>query len=135
MTTTLERYAVLGAIIVAMCATIFALLVISSPKADASSYAGGRAVIATSTLGFVVQTSQTLLAATSTCTSRIITTTAQPVMLTFSDIQGLLPTAVKGHLQAASTTVVYDSGLYGCGAYRVISATGVAGTLSISETQ
>jgi hypothetical protein len=40
-------------------------------------------------------------------------------MLTFNDYAGQTPTGAFGHLQAASTTVVYDSGLYGCGAVKI----------------
>lgn len=80
-----------------------------------------------STSSSIVGTGYVTIAATSTgCSARIISTTATPVMLTFSQSPGTLaPSGSYGHYQAGSTTVVYDGGLYGCDA---ISAFGyVAG--------
>ena len=54
-------------------------------------------------------------------------------MLTFSDNQGKVPSGVYGHLQAASTTVAYDGGQYGCGAVRIYSFTSQAITVSESR--
>jgi len=42
-------------------------------------------------------------------------------MVGFSDAQGFVPNVAKGFYQAASTTVAYDSGLYGCDAVRIYS--------------
>lgn len=53
-----------------------------------------------------------------TCKSRVITTSASPIMISFDDTTGFGSTTISGaagHLQAASTTVAYDSALYGCG--------------------
>lgn len=131
----LVKIGTIGFIIVAMAMTVFAIMSFTYKRASASAPSGLPATVATSTLGFVMQTTQTLLAATSTCSARIITTRAQPAMLTFSDKPAVVPTAVTGHLQLASTTVVYDSGQYGCGAVRVVSATPSTDTIDITETQ
>jgi len=53
------------------------------------------------------------------CASRVITTYASPIMLNFSTSTSAatsteLLSGAKGHLQLASTTIAYDSGLYGC---------------------
>ena len=74
-----------------------------------------------------------LLIGTSSCNSRIISTRASEVMLGFSDVQGFVPTASIGHQQAASTTVAYDSGSYGCGAIRVFSY--ATSTVTITESR
>jgi len=113
---------------------LFTVLVMNRPV-DASAPSGLGATVATTTLGYTVQVSQTVLFATSTCAARVVTTRAQPIMLTFSDVQGKVPTAVSGHLQLASTTVTYDSGQYGCGTFRVISATPSTDTISVSESR
>lgn len=97
---------------------------------------GLQAKVATTTLSRTIGTSQSLLVASSTCVNRIITTAGGSgggIYLTFSDIQGIVPTATTGHFQAGSTTVAYDSGLYGCDAVRAISATGANVTVSVSE--
>lgn len=98
----------------------------------ASSPPGLPATIAT-TSPMAVTTTPSLVMATSSCSARIITTTASPIMIGFSDIQGFLPSGTQGHLQAASSTVAYDSGQYGCGAVRVYSF--VAGQITISESR
>lgn len=75
------------------------------------------------------------------CTSRVISTGANPIMLSFSrsNLTGSATTTTNpgptiGFLQAASTTVAYDSGIYGCPA---VSAYGYAAstTASIAEFQ
>ena|SRR3972149_5911057 len=69
------------------------------------------------------------------CASRVITTYNSEIKLIFSKsmISSTTPnpSATFGHNQLASTTVVYDSGIYGCG---YVSAYGFASTtLTISE--
>lgn len=76
-----------------------------------------------------IQEITTLVATTTSCTNRVITTAGQPIMLTFNDA---LPTATFGHLQSASTTIVYDGGQFGCGkikAYGYIAST----TITVSD--
>lgn len=74
------------------------------------------------------------LFATSTCAARIITTGDNPIRLTFSDNQAARPTNVFGTLQAASTTVEYDSGIYGCGAW-FVTGVGASTTGAVVETR
>lgn len=71
------------------------------------------------------------------CASRVITTYANPIMLNFSTSTSQatstnLLSGAKGHLQAASSTIAYDSGLYGCdwlAAYGFTATT----TITVSE--
>lgn len=126
MSTTFNRIVTLG-IIVAMIALTAMLL---TEKTFGSAPAGLPTSVA-STTSQAVSTTARLLVATSTCDARIITSRAQPLMLTFSDYNGATPTAQFGHLQAASTTVTYDSGVYGCGAVKVYAY----GTDSITVTE
>ena len=56
----------------------------------------------------------------SNCNSRIISTVASPIMIIFADpsngdIASTTLSGIKGSVQAASTTVAYDSSQYGCG--------------------
>lgn len=68
-----------------------------------------------------------------TCSSRIISTKASPILLAFatSTVSGMATSSAhlslsnNGLVQAASTTVAYDGGLYGCG---VVAALGYAST-------
>lgn len=73
--------------------------------------------------------------ATSTnCTSRTISTKTAPIVLSFVD--GATSSPIRGHIQAASTTVNYDAELYGCGrvtAYSMVSDATVT-IISITET-
>jgi len=69
-----------------------------------------------------------------TCNSRVISTTDSAIMISFGDVSGFGSTTVSataGHWQPASTTVAYDSALYGCGLY---SAYGYSSTtLTVSS--
>lgn len=56
---------------------------------------------------------------TAGCTSRVITTSSQALFITFDDNLG--PNSIESHQQATSTTVAYDSAIYGCRAVRARS--------------
>lgn len=76
----------------------------------------------------------TLFSVNALCDNRIVTTKDEAIRLSFRTIDGFAATNVVGHLQAASTTVAYDSGLYGCGAMTAIGLA-ASSTITISETQ
>jgi hypothetical protein len=111
--TNTTKYIPYGLVILAILAAVY---LFRAPVTGVlgSAPAGLEGTVATSSLLNVSSTAITLIATTS-CSARIITTTASPIMLTFSDYNGQTPTFQLGHLQAASTTVVYDSGQWGCG--------------------
>ena len=97
--------------------TISVIILFGMKNANASAPSGLPATVST-TSQETLSTTALQLFATSTCSARIISTSGQPIMLTFSDKQGSVPTGSFGLIQAASTTVVYDSGQYGCGSVR-----------------
>ena len=66
-------------------------------------------VIASTTAGFFTKPN-------SVCSSRVISTASSSIMITFGSTT---PTGINGHWQGASTTVAYDSGLYGCGMWSI----------------
>ena len=76
-----------------------------------------------------------IIFATSSCTARVISTVASPIMLSFTLSNGstTLPSGTSGLLQGASTTIAYDSELYGCGA--VVAYGFSTSTISISEAR
>ena len=88
-------------------------------------------VASSSTIVVGAQENKTLFSAKNSCSSRIISTVAQPIMLSFHS--SVTPTAIAGHLQVASTTIAYSSDDYGCGA---VSAYGynASTTITITET-
>lgn len=100
---------------------------------SASAPSGLAASVATSSQATVGTTAISLFATSTSCAARVITTYASPVMLTFSDYAGQTPTGLFGHLQAASTTVAYDSGVYGCGLVKAYSFT--SQTITVTETR
>lgn len=104
---------------------------------SASAYPGLQARIATTTpLAVGPGSGMVEIAfATSSCASRVITTVASPIMMQFTLAFGssTLPNGTEGHLQAASTTSVYDSGLYGCDALTIYSF--ASSTITISESR
>lgn len=118
--------------VIVFCALVVGIVYTSTKVSEGSSPSGLPTNIA-STTAQSVSTTARLLVATSTCDARIITTRAQPVMLTFSDYNGPTPSATFGHLQSASTTVVYDSGQWGCGAVKVYAFG--TDSITVSETR
>ena len=115
---------------------LLAGLVIAFQARDvsASAPAGAQAPVATSSAITMPANTAVAIAATSSCAARIVTTSGQAVMLTFSSRTGqAAPTGSYGHIQAASTTVAYDSGLYGCDLLRAYSFGAQA--LTISESR
>ena len=74
--------------------------------------------------------------ATSTsCASRVISTRGVGISLTLGEAgTTTIPTSIFGHAQAASTTVNYDSGVYGCGRWKATSV-GAATVITVTEFQ
>ena len=101
--------------------------------AGASAPSGLQADVATSSVFAIAARTSSSLFATSSCAARIIQTGISPIMLTFSNYAGQSPTGTFGVLQAASTTVVYDSGQYGCGLVKGFSD--VAQSLTLTESR
>lgn len=73
-----------------------------------------------------------------TCNARVITTQgASAVMISFGEpitpgnISSTSLSGTVGHLQLASTTVAYDSGIYGCGQWHVWAW--ASSTITVSE--
>ena len=66
------------------------------------------------------------------CFSRVITT-VEAAYIGFSDAATSTLVESRGHIQAASTTVTYDSGLYGCGVWLLKSAGVASNTINITE--
>ena len=105
-----------------------------TPEVLAGVSQGTQGDIATSTRFTVGATAVVITrgaTATSTCSNRIITTRSSQLELAFAttsigaaDRYFSAPAgAGTGHLQLASTTVVYDSQFYGCGAIQAYSYT------------
>jgi len=98
-----------------------------------SAPSGLPASVATSTTVTATAGVAKLLFATSTnCAARSIGAQVA-INITFSDINGQRPTNADGHPQAASTTVAYDGGLYGCGAVYVFPL--VTGVITGTESR
>ena len=117
--------------VVALILVIMYMLGASYSRTLAGAPTGLPASVATTSLMVVGPLSANTLIATSSCAARIITTYANPIMLTMTDRIGQTPTGSFGILQLASTTVVYDSGQYGCG---LVKAYGFTASTSITFT-
>ena len=112
--------------------------VLQTLQTEAGAPSGLPTSMATSSTVAMGQATVSTLFATSTyCTSRVIGTVADAIIIQFSPgIGGVYGTSSLqngfGYVQAASTTVAYDAGLYGCGAWIARGNTGST-TLNISE--
>lgn len=98
-------------------------------QAGASTLAYAVPHVATSSTVVVGPGFATLFATSSNCTGRAVSTVASPIMLSFTG--NVIPSGAVGHIQAASTTVFYNNGDYGCGA---VTAYGFASsTITITQ--
>lgn len=84
------------------------------------------------------QANVTIDPASANCASRIVGTQAQPIMLIFADptngdISSTTLSQSRGFIQAASTTVAYDAGIYGCG--RMVGYAAASTTITIVENK
>lgn len=82
----------------------------------------------------------TIFTANDTCKSRVVSTLGgSAIMLNFGEpsesvrnnVSSTTVSGIIGHWQAASTTVAYDGGLYGCGTWSIYSY--ATQTITISE--
>lgn len=120
---------ILGAILL----TAF-ILVWNTQRVQGNGFIGVTVNVASSSSQVIPARAARVLFATSTpCTTRIITSRATPLMLTFSNYNNASPTGTFGHYQAASTTVAYEAGVYGCGLVKVYAD--VADTITATESQ
>ena len=70
--------------------------------------------------------------ATSTCVSRIISHASTSLRYTLVD-SATNPSGTNGNHHSASTSVSYDSGIYGCGLWRAFNPSDTQVTLTITE--
>lgn len=117
----------------------------SAPEEIVFGGTGGNiaASIATSSVVTLSTSANTLISATSSptirrqCASRIISTRGNNIMLVFGDsneVSSSTLSSVVGFIQAASTTVVYDSALYGCDNWYA-RALDAASNITVTEFQ
>ena len=109
----------------------------SLPKtAEGSAPQGYQTNINTSSLISLYNATAYTLFATSTCTARIVTTTSTPILIKFGDNSGYTISNNIGHIQPATTTQAYDSGLYGCGLWTAVNiGSAYGGIASITVTE
>src|SRR3990167_9604830 len=95
--------------------TAISLLLVAKEQIPGPSW-GGATPGSWSSVGSSSQTSvgsstaNTIFSATNGCTSRVISTGPRAIMLSFGSTT---PTGSDGHWQGASTTVAYDSEIFG----------------------
>ena len=102
----------------------------NKPLGQATSGLPSTLAIATTT-AVGPQVNKTIFSSNSVCTARVIGTAGSAVMITFGDpvngdVSSTTLTSMVGFTQVASTTIGYDSGIYGCGrwsAYGIASST------------
>lgn len=126
---------------------IFALTAVLMLKpfnqAFGSAFTGTSAYLQSATTTVVTpmradQEKKQVFAENTACKSRVITTSGlSAIMISFDDIPAAgnvgstTVSGTVGHWQAASTTVAYDSGIYGCGTWNVYAY--ATSTLTVSE--
>lgn len=130
----------ISAFLIVLVFSVFYFFVLQTRVAEGAAPIGLWATAATSSVVQVGPGNNTYIAGTSTretnysCSARVITTAAQPIMLSFSSISSTTLSQTSGIYQPASTTVAYDGGIYGCG-YSTVRGLSGSTTISILETR
>lgn len=96
----------------------FASIFVEIQHAHAANTNQSPTTVATSSAR-ILTTAPSFVFATSSCTTRVISTTGSAINISFGATAQ--PSMGAGILQGASTTVVYDASQYGCGAVYVYS--------------
>ena len=87
----------------------------------------------------LIATTTSSFGSSAICSTRVISTAGQSIQIVSPGVNDG-PTGTStlqngaGHVQAASTTVAYDSDKWGCGAFIVMGA-GATTTITITETR
>lgn len=105
----------------------------SIPKANTAAPQGALAEHGTSTLIKLETDGDRVLFASSTCVARIVTTSTSSIRIKFSDHADFTLGTNIGHFQGASTTVSYDSGIYGCGLWTARNLGDIGMTTTVTE--
>lgn len=116
------------------------VFVFNQPKdAVGAGYIGWSVYQQSATTTVVGPQSKTTIYAAKTdgsCKSRVIGTKTTPIVLFFGDptngdLSSTTLDGTTGFVQGASTTVAYDSGIYGCGRWTAYAAAST--TITVSE--
>lgn len=132
-----------GTLLIGLVATflvVYALLAVHTQQALGGAYQGWAAVqsIATTTITGN-QSVDELFAAQKSCTGRTITTNGTAIRFITGDpgngdvSSTTLLASNIGLIQGVSTTVMYDSGTYGCGRWFAVAAAST--TITVTEYQ
>lgn len=117
------------------------LIVMQSQQVQGSAFTGSAAVqsVATTTTVGPSNPAYTLFSKKPSCTGRTITTNSTAIRLLTGDpgngdlASTTLNASNVGLIQAASTTVMYDGGTYGCGRWTAVAAAST--TITVVEYQ
>ncbi len=122
---------ILGKIVLIALIGFFVFYLVTTTKDVKGSAPTGYATqISTSSTITLSGTSGVAFASSTDCTNRVVTVPpAGGARINFGDNAGIVPSATVGHMQAASTTVYYDSGLYGCGQWTIYGT----GAMQVTE--
>lgn len=136
--TSRKAQAVLGLILAAVI--VLSAVVALSNQAKAEAVPGTVATIATSSALVVGPQNNVYAFGTTTregnytCAARAISTTGQPIMISFASLSSTTLSQTVGFQQAASTTVSYNGGTYGCG-YMTIRGLNSSTTITVMESR
>jgi hypothetical protein len=130
--------------LIALAVMALAAVLLLKPmyQAYGSAFTGSAAYLqnATTTAVGPQDGDDTIFAVNADCKARVVSTLGgSAIMLNFGDpgtdrlsnVSSTTLSGVIGHWQAASTTVAYDSGLYGCGRWTAFSY--ASQTITVSE--
>lgn len=102
------------------------------PKPLGNTPNGSVAISGSSSLVTLPSHASLQIFASSTCVSRLISHASTSIRFTTED-SATNPSGTNGHFHQGTTSVSYDSGIYGCGLWRAYNPSGTQVTFTISE--
>ena len=138
----IKLLASLSALILALTAFVFTLTYEPPEQVLGGQVGIPTRVATTSTVQVGLQDDALLFEPTGgiaySCDSRIVTTKAQAIVINFAGTSTSTATSslssIQGHIQLASTTVVYDAGIYGCGYWGALAVTASSSVIAATTT-
>ena len=129
---------IIGIVVLALLLAVGYLYLGEKEAGLGSAPPGLPSLNSTSSVMTITTSALTIFSDSPFCSSRVISTQDQPIMLAFGEAGDftVASTTISGSvglLQPASTTVAYDAGIYGCGRVSAIAGDNVSSEVTVVE--
>ena len=131
-----KKEKLIGVLVIGLILAVLAIVLVLNLNLERAQNTGGappgfKATVASTSALLIGTSANQIVATTTNCVSRILTTTGSTIYLTFGNENNQTPVAQGlGHYQATNTQVLYDAATYGCGLWKAIGNVAASATLT-----